>query len=249
MWPLLTPGRNSGSEPSKRPAGRVSTTCSRPLRQIGQHVGEVAHGARVQSWAVYRPRRGQTHAGLERPTFRLSTCTSPPSSRLTRSCPNTRKVHQTRGALKFTPDPSYTTIVSPSLESQSAHSLREPLGRRQHVRQRRRVVARGVEIEEDGPGNVTGGKLRGGVAAAGRQVPRGVHHPQIGPAQVRAEPGRGDERRIVVGHAQFYSAVRVAWRGSFPSKLCWPRCRPRCRCRSRASLRCAITAPATRSGS
>ena len=39
----------------------------------------------------------------------------PPSSTATRSCPNVRKVHQTRGALRLTPEPSYTTRSSESL--------------------------------------------------------------------------------------------------------------------------------------
>ena len=111
MCPPRRPGRGSGSVPAKRPAERASTTwavrVSRFRRTAPRSVTSSGRKRAVN-------RRGAGRASpvsMGRPSSRHFG--RPPSSTATRSCPNTRKVHQTRAeATRYLP--AYTTIRSPS---------------------------------------------------------------------------------------------------------------------------------------
>ena len=62
---------------------------------------------------------------------------------------------------------------------------------------RRPAVADGVEIEEDGARDVRRGVLGGGVAAAVREVPGGVHHAEPRAARA-ARPSHSVETSALV---------------------------------------------------
>src|SRR5688500_14843524 len=109
MWPDRRPGRGSGAVPANRPADRASTTCSARLETLAR-IASTSRTRAVSRLATKSPRRG---CGVPNSTCRPSARhrAKPPSSSVTRGWPNTRSIHQARGALRLVPDPSYTTTV------------------------------------------------------------------------------------------------------------------------------------------
>ncbi len=68
------------------------------------------------------------------------------------------------------------------------HPRREHHGRRQHVRQRVRLVRDRVDVEEQRAGNVPRIVLRLRVAPGGRQMQRAVEHDDVGGIEMCGEP-------------------------------------------------------------
>ena len=154
MWPLRMPARGSGTAPVKRPAARASSTSSRRVCDIAEHVADAAQARRPVIGTKGRGPGAARVAGLDRPAlphpFRQAAIQH---GRLVVA----EQAHQPPAARGR----SQTLLVVEHdarvvADAQGAEQLGEPPRRGNHVRQVRIGVGDLIDVEIAGAGNVRG---------------------------------------------------------------------------------------------
>ncbi len=214
MWPPRSPARGSGSAPVNRPGERRSTTCSDPRRERVAYRGEIPHLRPVEP-GMESPARQRRPAALERAALAapLEDASVQHGHALVpedaEHPPHSSGAQVQAGAVV---DDEIIGVV----ETECRHLFGEVVRGGKHVRQRRRPVACGIEIEKECARDVADRVLRGRGTPARGEIPRGVEHTKIGAAESRRQPFGGDERRQRLGHG-ISSTLPVVFRPSSAS--------------------------------